>query len=219
MNRSWPPEGSARGRPAEPPYKSRTKRPVEQLVGEFKALRLGYLEELADLHETYTTTVSTLGMAISLEAVATLCAICHAPQVKKVADLGSGFTSAAFRNLVAQGVVEEVQTFDDDSEWLERSKEFCLSNDLSGEGFSLWSDDIEGEYDFVVYDLGRMSTRAACVKEPARICVPGGLVFYDDAHKADYGPVLSAETARRTLYDVTSSTLDGFKRYGLLAMV
>jgi len=177
---------------------------------------------LLPAYEDYVSRVSAPDHAISLEAAAYLHALCEFLEPNSILDLGSGFSSFAFRTYAAHRPAVSVHTIDDDEVWLERTRNFVSSAGLSTENFGLWP-----EYqrhpsppaDIVFHDLGSMSTRLRTLPFVLNQNRAGGIVVLDDMHKEEYAPdalrVLMA--GRFEWFNARPYTLDRYGRHAWVA--
>jgi hypothetical protein len=144
---------------------------------------------LHGVYDTYVNTVSSQGMALSLESSALLWVICDIVKPESIVDLGSGFSSYALREWAKMNTVPDIVTsVDDDAKWLEKSKAFCESQDVPVDNFQTWDDfkPTSKRFDLVIYDLGRRPVRDACMREPFRLVNPSGVILVDDMHWYNY---------------------------------
>ena len=184
--------------------------------------------ELGPVHAEYTTTVSTPGMAVSLETAVLLRYLCEQLEPQRILDLGSGLSSWVLRGWAATREGVAVTTCDDDADWLERSRGFLREKGVSTERVMLWSElEPEDGYDLIFHDLGRMPARIASL--PAVLALgsrgPGGdrgdsLVVLDDVHKPHYAEVVARELARyeHTYLDCAPLTFDDRERFSAIVL-
>ena len=181
------------------------------------------LDDLRSLRERYCAEVSSDRQALSLAAIGCVAETIRAHAVQRVLDLGSGFGSAALRQLRRSGClpsVEEILSVDDSPQWLTATRSFCRAEDLGEDGFLDWADGVpEHAYDFVLYDLGHMDTRADRAGAIVDLVRRPGFVYYDDLHKPGFAHVVDQTTRDRgvVFIDVVDRTLDRFGRFGMLA--
>ena len=140
--------------------------------------------ELSPLHRLYTQLVSPADMALSLETAALLVATTRmcVPTNGAVADLGSGFSSAALRLALLGGPTLTLRSVDDDPRWLDRSAAFIDHLGLTTDGLSDWPA-FEAEsvaYDLILNDLGHLMSRRAAMKVAWARLKPGGVIIVDD---------------------------------------
>src|SRR5213078_4518044 len=119
---------------------------------------------IRDVYNDYVGGVSAPDMAVSLEAAATLLVLGEGLHPARVLDLGSGFSSFDLRTAAPRA---DVWSVDDNAEWLERTKAFLRSQGVADKRCELWQTldpAFAGIFDLVLYDLGSMATRAACLR-------------------------------------------------------
>src|SRR3954454_24674549 len=95
--------------------------------------------DLRAIHQEYIQSVSTAGMAVSLETAVYLLHLCRATSDTSVLDLGSGFSSYVLRRYAAEaGHAVQVPSVDDDAHWPERPAEFLRQQQCDAGGLSQW---------------------------------------------------------------------------------
>lgn len=185
-------------------------------------------QKINDLYNDYVPRVSAKGHAGSLELGLYCYRIALAKQPNTIVDLGSGFTSAVLR-LYQKNKNCNVISVDDNADWLEKTKKFLDKHYLESDNLVLWDTFLKtaNTYDFVLYDLGRLTTRIQFINEPFKLINETGVLILDDAHfdatySAKYnikppflGDVITDAIERHglpadSLYD---ETVDGFGRY------
>lgn len=186
-----------------------------------RALSAENREKLIDDYREYIDSVSTSEMAASVEALSVAVAFADIKLAQGIADLGSGFSSYAFRRLLPHA---QVRSFDDNSDWLTKSNEF-VSHALdvqseSGGGFHQFDSvaDVEkwGPFDFIFYDLGSMEQRHASLDGIVDLAHSwGSFLFVDDIHKSGFRDRVD-ECARAhgvIMRSLRTLTLDSHARY------
>jgi len=168
---------------------------------------------LRDAHRTYTTTISTQGMALSLETAALIWSLCNTRKPTSLLDLGSGFSSYVLRRWAHQAEdLVTVGSVDDDEVWLYKAEEFCREQEVPGGNFATWDafKETNLRFDFIVYDLGRMKTRFENIGNALNLLKPGGLVVIDDMHKFNYSNEVRRVLAERGMsaVDMKLATID-----------
>ena len=180
---------------------------------------------LRDAHASYTTSISTPDMAVSLEVAAMLFAFCETTRPRRLIDLGSGFSSYVLRRYQKGCGADErpfVKSVDDAAEWLEQTRRFLRGHDLSEEkviALDELGENDAGTYDLVFHDVGRMPTRKAWLPRALDLARHGsGVVFLDDCHKPDYRSVCRDELRSRPcrVYNLRAICRDEFDRFDLL---
>lgn len=167
------------------------------------------------LYEAYVPAVSSAEMATSLETLRLLDRLARMPEVKSILDLGSGISSAVFRR-----TGKRVVTYDDNEEWLRKTREFLEAQGLPTTGLHLWPPDEEGdvnheEFDLVFHDLGDKKTREETLLTAINA---GKMTILDDMHSSRLLAIVSAVvevTPELRLLDLREITLDAFGRYAM----
>lgn len=182
--------------------------------------------ELPSRHAQYVATVSDSAHAISLELARFILEVASEDHVKRVLDLGSGFSSYVLRAYAA-GVPDAVAwSVDDDPGWLEKTRAFLASEGLSTEHLYNWSDfqtlastNGPGPFDLVVHDLSTVRSRHGTIRFVLRLVRPGGALVLDDmdvdAYRHHVQSELDAAGAKHV--DMRNKTLDSRNRYSWLA--
>ena len=201
---------------------ARLKRRFPQF-NDYSALAEGNCAVLAEAHQRYVSTISTEDVAASMNSCAFLLGLCEATAPRRIADLGSGFSSFTFRGYARTAEPEvEVWSVDDSEQWLDKTREFLAGQSVSTDNLVTWDEfqqSDRGQFDLVLHDLGStVPKRIETLRAALALARPGGLVFLDDLHKKDYRP-----TARKVLdeagldyLDLKSLLKDQYGRYGWL---
>jgi predicted O-methyltransferase YrrM len=181
------------------------------------------VRELAPLYQRYVNIVSSSVWAVSLESAGLLHALCRLTRPRAILDLGSGFSSAVLRMYARDAPLGcVVHSVDDDPQWLERSREFLQSLDLSDEGLLLWSERsrLGSAYDLIFHDMGSMALRQESLGFVLAHRAASGLIVLDDMHKTPYGAIAAQTCADAGLRVVTlrELTADVYGRFASLAM-
>lgn len=146
-----------------------------------------FRDDIIEQYKKYTTTISTPGMAASLECCAFLMQICEKVSAKHVLDLGSGFSSYSlryFRKKYSKNMV--VWSVDSDEEWLEKSKQFCKENSVYISNFKPWDKikNTKKRFDLVFVDIDRTPNRPDYYKPLIEnFTNDETIVVFDDMHK------------------------------------
>lgn len=144
---------------------------------------------LGPTHADYCARIGHPVHAASIELTALVLALCERRDVKRVVDLGSGFTSWALRDWARSRDVT-VHSVDDSPEWLEKTRAYLAETGMDDDNLHVWSDfakaGFAGTFDLVVHDLGFMHTRFEVLDTAVGLARPGGLVLLDDMHKPDF---------------------------------
>jgi predicted O-methyltransferase YrrM len=189
------------------------------------------VEALEKLHREYVSEVSSPEMAISMELAAELWRQLDARQPKRILDLGSGFSSALFR-LWARDQDTTVTSLDTDGEWLRKTHTFLARHGLTTRATAQWQKpqgDLalwqgwrpEGQYDFILHDLGSLGWRLRTLRQIVnKLLSPGGTVVFDDCHWEAYPACLGqlCDKYGLAVEYLKERTKDRFGRYAALAV-
>jgi SAM-dependent methyltransferase len=173
---------------------------------------------LAPIHKDYCARVGHPVHAASIELAALVLALCERRDVKRVVDLGSGFTSRVLRDW-ARGRDVTVHSVDDSAEWLEKTRGYLAETGLDDARLHHWeafaAGDFAGTFDLVVHDLGFMDTRYRVIETAVGLARPGGLVLLDDMHKPEFRDQALAwvEAQGLTAYSLKTLTRDHLTRF------
>lgn len=165
------------------------------------------------VHDRYVRSVSSNGMALSLETSALVWVLCDSALPQSILDMGSGFSSFVVRKWVQErGRSTIVWTVDDDVVWLDKSKLFCERESVGTSNFEPWSSfkERQEKFDLVIYDLGRMSVRFENIGRALDFKATNGAIVIDDMHKFNYHNEVIRILAERSLtgIDMREATLD-----------
>jgi hypothetical protein len=180
--------------------------------------------ELYAVRHLYINSISSHGMALSLETAALIWVLCDDRHPKTILDLGSGYSSYVTRDWAKKtSYPTSTWSVDDDVSWLKQSQLFCEQQGVDTSNFELWDSfkDKDMKFDVVVYDLGRMPTRFINVNRAIEFCGAGGVIIFDDMHKYNYGKEVQRILNERNLVgaDMRSATTDSHEnRHCWIAM-
>jgi predicted O-methyltransferase YrrM len=163
----------------------------------------------------YTRTVSSPPMAVSLQAAALCAYLCEHLQPRRIADLGSGFSTVVFARH-ARTTACDVVSVDDDDGWLRRTEHHLDRLGLRVAFLGGLGDfEPSAAFDLVFYDLGRMPVRERRLQWATSLVAEGGLVVIDDLHKPDYAEQVRrhARAENLQLIELRAATVDRFGRY------
>lgn len=175
-------------------------------------------------YKEYCLTVSSRGMAISLETICYVRWLCEATAAKRVADLGSGFSSYILRQYQADPLSRpdvEVVSVDDSEEWLGRTERWLKVNCLPADGL-IGPDEwvASGDpFDVILYDYSGGEMREAFMEAAVKRLAPDGFLIFDDAQHLTHH-LFMAHTARSyglALFDIVEQTYDQVGRHAVLA--
>jgi len=174
-------------------------------------------------YEEYIREVFTPDMAVSLRTAVFLRVFCEGLKPKRILDLGSGFSSFVLRTYAATQNDVVVCSIDDSPEWLDRTRIYLASHNLSTERLILWSQFEQysfDRFDFILYDLGNMNLRKDSLHLVLKIGEEKGVILLDDMHKASYEQYVHncLKHYSYCYFDLKLYTLDEFGRYcGLIS--
>ena len=178
---------------------------------------------LEALHRTYVAEVSTPAMAVSWETARLLRHLCDACAPRRIADLGSGFSSCVLRDYAAVAPHDvEVVSVDDSGEWLERTREFLRANGHETGELRTWQEFAAGPgapFDLIFHDLAGGELREAGMSVAVGALGPRGVIVFDDAHHAGHRREARrvARDAGLATYSLQRWTGDSYGRFALLA--
>lgn len=166
---------------------------------------------LRPAYSDYISTISTSGMAASLQTSSVLLAVARSRGVSSSLDLGSGFSSYVLR-LVPGRVV----SLDDNEDWLEETRTFLTDHGQDDGGVGTWKDYIpQGDCDLVFHDLANGDTRNAAMPTAVASLKPGGVIVFDDMHWVPHrqAALAASSAAGMRLFSLRSLTIDDISRY------
>jgi predicted O-methyltransferase YrrM len=191
-----------------------------------RGFRRGYCSidaEMKAAFREYTGGVSFEGMPFSLESACLLWSLCEVTSPKRILDMGSGFSSYVYRRYQASARMKpEVWSVDESEEWLEKTREYLVSHELSDDNLFYLGDfqALEpGGFDLISLDLGPLEERPDIFEKLVALLNPEGLILLDDMHGAEYRIEIARRLKAHDLvvgYSVRWLTLDKFLRYCLL---
>jgi hypothetical protein len=184
------------------------------------------INRIRSVYKQYTSEVSSPVAAISWELASYLWSSLWAYRPTEVLDLGSGFSSFLFR-LFAKTQAEnghacQVISIDDNSDWLERTREFLEAEALPTQQLWLWDDYIQRRPAFspglVLYDLGHSKVRINTLPAVVGLCQANTRLVADDVQKPLIREALLKVVQSRQLrcQDLISVTYDRYGRYSWL---
>ena len=182
-----------------------------------------YEHKILTTYEEYISKVSSEIMAIS----SVFCILmCDMMRPKKIVDFGSGYSSYIFRSLssiIGEDYHPTIWSVDDSSEWINKTKKFLYSHNISSDNVITWDAFIQqdfGLFDFILYDLGGFEFRKENLKQIIKLCNKNGMIIFDDMHSAEYGRYLNKILKKNncTCFDIRYYSRDKFGRYSKLAV-
>ncbi len=194
-------------------------------LSRYDELKTKFPSELKEIYEVYVTDVSNEVMAISLELGQFMYAICELWKPRRIADLGSGFSSIVFRNYAKiSGSDVSVCSVDSSQEWLDRTKEFLSCRSIPTDGLLTWDAlalEKSARYDLVFYDLGHIrELRKTALMRALDLIAPGGLMILDDMNFVFYKRYVRKVLSNLGLdaYSLESYTTDRLGRYSYMVL-
>lgn len=174
-------------------------------------------------YEVYISTISSNRHAASLSQAVFLYAWCMVSKPKKILDLGSGYSTYVFGLYKNVHKKIQIDSVDDSSSWMRKTKKFLKSNKSCIPHFYLWSEFVKmskKNYDFIFYDLGTMETRAQNISMLLKFMGPSTIVCLDDLHFPVYENVVHNFCINNNLqyYSTRKYTKDKFGRFSYLVM-
>jgi hypothetical protein len=185
-----------------------------------------YERKILPSYKEYISKVSSEIMAISLELSVFCILICDMIRPQKIVDFGSGYSSYIFRSLPSildKDYQPVIWSVDDSTEWINKTKTFLSSYNISSDNVISWDAFIEGDlglFDFILYDLGGFEFRKENLLHIMKSCDKNGIIIFDDMHSAEYGRYLNKvlKESNCTCYDLRYYSKDKFGRYSKLAV-
>lgn len=172
--------------------------------------------DLKDQYTNYLRDVSP--MAPSLKTIGLILEL--ATPESHILDLGSGFSSYALR-YYAERLDLRVWSVDDDSRWLQRTKEYCMAYGQKANRFWVWDRFIQISsrvvpFDVVFVDIGITKNRPKYYGEVLkRLCDTNTFIVFDDMHKPSLKAAVDKELESYDYLEVgvRDQTLDEFGRF------
>jgi predicted O-methyltransferase YrrM len=173
-------------------------------------------------HEDYIKSVSSPGMAMSLELAHYLMAYCLFNKPAHLLDLGSGFSSFVFRLYQKNaGITVNVCSVDDNDAWLEKTKEYLVAQDLDTAGLMnltmLSAQKDKQKFDLVLLDLNYIEVRKDYIIFASDLITNNGMVVIDDVHKVEFLREVKKIAAREKfkISSIREHTHDSFGRFAV----
>ncbi len=175
---------------------------------------------LKPYYEEYVERVSNPVMACSLQTAIFMRVFCDGRKPKRILDLGSGFSSFVLRCYAASqnGIV--VYSVDDNPEWLNHTRAYLASHNLSTDQLFLWDrfkHNSDCCFDFIFHDLGHMNLRKDSLDIVLKLG-KGGIIVLDDMHFGWYETYVRGCLSHGSwrYFDLQAYTKDEFGRYSVL---
>ena len=205
---------------------NRIQKQYTQFQNTYETKKEEYKRKLLPTYEEYITKVSTEIMAISLELSVFCLLIFDIIRPKKIVDFGSGYSSYVFRSstsIIGGNYQPTIWSVDDSAEWIDKTKTFLVSHNISSDNVITWDEFIKQNldpFDLILYDLGGFEFRKENLEQIIKLCDNNGMIIFDDMHSAEYGRYLNKilKKSNCTCYDIRYYTKDKFGRYSKLAV-
>ena len=193
-------------------FTSEEEKIIKQHVDLFK--------QIEHKHKIYVKTISSPEMAMSLELANFILSYCLIKKPKKVADLGSGFSSFLFRFYKKEVDNElEVYSIDDSADWLIKTKDYLTDNNLNSDNLYTLTEFInlklDNEFDVVLLDLNFVEIRRNYIGFSFDLLKDYGFLIIDDVHKVEFLREVKAffSSGSRKLINLKNQTYDNFLRF------
>ena len=182
--------------------------------------RVGVVAEgLRSEYELYVKTITSRAHAISPEVAALLTALCEHLRPRRLLDLGTGFSTVAFKRYAAKIKPQpDLWSVDESALWLERTRRF-----LAGRGYGdgclvqwRWFSRRAGHaFDLISLDLGSCRSRVRHLPTVLEWRAQGGIVVLTDIQIRKYrkAVVRIASDHGGELIDLPKLTKDDLGRY------
>jgi len=121
-----------------------------------KKLGISFANSLAlrfeNQHKYYVSNISRADMAASFELSSLTFQLCLNVKPKKMLDMGSGFSSYVLRTYADESTESKVYSVDDDSAWLEKTRNYLRDSKVNTENLLTLDNFIqsnEKDFDFI----------------------------------------------------------------------
>lgn len=171
--------------------------------------------EVYPFYQKYIDEVSTDYMAASIECCSFLMELCLENKIETVLDLGSGFSSFCFRYLQKYYASWMVcKSVESSQEWLDKTRDFCIKNNVKENNFELWENIKPRKYDLVFVDIDSTANRPSYYKQLDQFIYNKTYVVFDDMHKKSLFSAVN-QIFNRSLEEINikEQTTDKFSRY------
>ena len=177
-------------------------------------------------YKHYTTTVSNPKMAVSLELATFLSALCSTLNPRSVLDLGSCYSTYVFARYKQESKHSvKLWSVDDNRKWLAKTHVFLKKQKCHPSRLMHWLT-LEKmrfpilPFEFVLYDLGIMSTRKRIFPYLINHTKKETLIIVDDVHMLDYQRLVRKLIRNQVTqyYSLRSLTLDTYQRFAMLVI-
>lgn len=194
-----------------------------QHLGTRDELREGFPKDLTLLYNRYVSDVSNYIMAASIELSQFVYSFCDITRPRRIADLGSGFSSVVLRyHQKHRDSDASVWSVDSSEEWLEETRKFLESQGLPSDNLRTWqSMKMDGPdlFDFILYDLGHVrELRKDALDDALNMVAPGGIIVLDDLNFIGYKRYFKQVLKRHDFekFSLRGFTDDSLGRYSYL---
>lgn len=214
-----------------PAVRRRARQDSERLAQRFPALSdyerqaAPVRQRLSSAYQDYTSNVSPSSIAVSLELAVFVTVLCELSHPKAILDLGSGFSSFAFRGHAKRTPEPrpEVYSIDESPAWLDQTRGFLRQHGLPDHHLLTWDQFAatasKPAFDVILHDIGQLSTRRRLLDAVIDACRPGGFIVIDDMHVPGYRRAILEKLDRRQLAYFSLRTFTKKRmRYSYLVM-
>ncbi len=160
---------------------------INSINKNFLSKKKFFTDLIIDEYNYYVENISTKVMAASLPCCLYLLGLYDSLKPFNILELGSGFTSYCLRYYKKKNNLDtKIWSIDTNSQWLEKSKEYCEKRDLEIENFCLWDDfkDKEIKFDLIFVDIDSGPRRHLYFNDVfKKFSKLGTFVHLDDLHK------------------------------------
>jgi len=144
-------------------------------------------QRLAAPYADYIARVSPDPIAIARPLATFLGVLCEQLRPRRILDLGSGFSSYAFRACSDQAAA--IWSIDQQRAWLDKTRGFLQRHGADTPHLATWDDFIAtspAPFDLVLQDFATLDVRVRMLDRVIDLCRPGGLLVIDDMHVPGY---------------------------------
>jgi len=190
---------------------------------QYERWRGRFTQKILPYYREYTEQVSTPVMSISPQLSIFLLATCETLKPKRIADLGSGFSSVVLRMYERDGGTNAtVWSADDSASWLFKTRRFLMEHSLPSDNLLEWEQlkEESHRFDLVLHDLGGADLRRDSLPDVLALTSRSGYLILDDANQRKYN-LFVREILKQTRfrwYSLRSFTIDQFRRYSMLVI-
>jgi|SRR5581483_5681076 len=156
-------------------------------LGSYAVASAPVAQRLAPAYADYIARVSPDPIAIGLPLATFLGVLCEQLRPRRILDLGSGFSSYAFR--ASSAPTAEIWSIDQSRAWLDRTLDFLRQHGAGTPHLATWEDMIAtapAPFDLVLQDFATLDVRRQMLDRVVDLCRPGSLLVIDDMHVPGY---------------------------------